>query len=203
MDIPLSSLVFTKPKKCGEYLVCKLEKKSEMVIQFPKMIIKSFTSKNIELEFQNDNVYTKKVYNHLSELDQFVIDYIFKNSEEWFGKEIPLDSINIMYNKFIKAPRTSESRCFLNLSIAKTSEFMDKLEEPLTPQELKENSILESIAKLKYLVFSKDTAFFQWEIVSAKMTTKVSKVKSYGFIEDPEDTYLSDSDSELEINSFF
>ena len=120
MEIPLSSLVFTKPKKCGEYLVCKLEKKSELVIQFPKMIIKSFTSKNIELEFQNDNVYTKKVYNHLSELDQFVIDYIFKNSEEWFGKEIPLDSM-----------------------------------------------------------------------------------KSYGFIEDPEDTYLSDSDSELEINSFF
>ena len=58
---------------------------------------------------------------------------------------------------------------------------------------------------MKYIVFSKDSSFVQWEILTGKMEKKVLKVPKNGFVEDPEDRDIpeDDSDDEPEINSFF
>ena len=115
----LDNLIFTKPKKYGEYMISKIKYPmdsvtDDMLIQFPKMTITSKTDKNIELEFNNDTKYNSEIYNFLSKLDNFILTYINTHSSEWFGKEIPESSLKQMYNSFIKPPKTSENKCTIS-----------------------------------------------------------------------------------------
>jgi hypothetical protein len=204
----LESLVFTKPKKTGDFLVCKIKypEFEGFKLQFPKMKIVSETPslKNVELEFTSDAGYNKKIYNYLSKLDELTLAHIVKNSEEWFGKTIPHENIHQMYNKFIKAPKTSENRCTLNFSFSKSKIILDKKNEPVDFEDLKQGSNIEIIAQLKYLIFSKDTAFVNWEINTVKLyKNKILRVPKFGFIEDPDDCTVQESDEEIEINSFY
>jgi hypothetical protein len=110
-----------------------------------------------------------------------------------------------MYNKFIKAPKSSENNCTLNFSLSKNKQFVNHKDEPLEVVDLCKNAVLQVIAEMKYVVFSKDTAFVQWEILTGKMQKKIHRVPRNGFVEDPEDKSVEkdDSDDEPEINSFF
>ena len=161
--------------------------------------------KTVELEFKSDHGYSKKVYNTLSKLDTVLTEYISSKSEEWFEKKIPTSSVSQMYNSFIKAPKTSENKCTLNFSFSKNKEFVNHRGEPIEVSDILKNSTLQVIAEMKYVVFSKDSSFVQWEILTGKMQKKVLKVPKNGFVEDPEDCDLpkDDSDDEPEINSFF
>jgi hypothetical protein len=205
--VNLDSLIFTKPKKHGDFLVCKIKypESEGFKLQFPKMkIVSESPNKFIELEFTSDAGYNKKIYNYLSKLDDFVIKYVTDNSEEWFGKKIPQENIHQMYNKFIKAPKTSESKCTLNFCLSKTSDIIDKKNESLETSDLKKDSVIECIAQMKYVVFSKDTCFVNWEICTAKVYKKILRVPKYGFIEDPDDCTLEKSDDEeIDVNSFY
>jgi hypothetical protein len=230
MDLQLDSFIFTKPKKHGDYLVCKVkyitkgtesdvdaEGESECVevpvtLQFPKMkVVGTPTLKNIELEFKSSDGYSKKVYNFLSTIDNHIVNYVTSHSEEWFGKKIPEESISQMYNRFIKSPKTSENGCTINLS-CKTkrnelvTQIINRKDEPVDFCDICSPDILECIAEMKYIIFSKDTCFVQWEICTAKHYKKIMKVAKYGFIEDPDDfsrQVEENSDDELEIHSFF
>jgi hypothetical protein len=203
---------FTKPKKNGDYLVSKVKYNNlDFKVQFPKMSINNDpTLKNIELEFISESSYNKKVYNFLSRLDEFIVEYITSNTQEWFGKKIPSESICQMYNKFIKAPKTSENKCTINFSFNHKknilqSSLLNKKNEELDLCDLKKEMYLECISQLKYIIFSKDNAFVIWEICTAKVYNgRVSRVPGYGFIEDPEDQEIKvESDEELDVNSFF
>jgi hypothetical protein len=198
MDTNLESLIFKKPKKCGDYFVCKLG--DPMVLQFPKMILTGITDKNMELEFISDSTkYYREVYDYLTKLDDHIINYIYEHSKEWFNKKIPLTNIKQMYNKFIKSPKTSESKCTLTFALNNDAVLIDNKKNVLEMSDFKDSDTIECISQLKYIVFSKDTCFITWELQSAKKYTKIEKVVKYGFIDDHE----SDSDSE-ELNfSFF
>ena len=57
---------------------------------------------------------------------------------------------------------------------------------------------------MKYVVFSIDTCFVNWEICTAKIYKKLLRVPKYGFIEDPDDRTLEKSDDEeIDVNSFY
>ena len=198
---------FAKPKRYGDYYFCKIKNKA---IQFPKMKIINSNSKNMELEFINDKLYNKEVYNFLSKLDYLIVETISTNSEQWFGKSIPIDSIGSMYNKFIKAPRTSENGCSIKLDfkIRKSgleTELIDKNNNSIDLDCFVVNNFAECISQLKYIIFSKDTCYITWEILVAKLyTPRKIKVKKYGFIPDVDDKVIhSDSDEESILSSFF
>jgi len=195
----LNNIQFTKPTKQGEYLVSKIkynsEKSTRLTLQFPKMKIKDIVgSKNIELEFLDNNSYTKKIKKFLSELDTFIIDTVSSNSQEWFDKKLTSDKIQGMYNKC--------NVDTVKFSVNKSSEIVYK-NEKLDITELKKESLLESISKMKYLIFSKDTCFVSWEMCTSKYYKKTNKIPKFGFIEDPDDQAIMDSDSEDESLSFF
>jgi hypothetical protein len=203
MDTNIESLFFKKPKKCGDYFICKIS--NDVVIQFPKMTISSINLKGMELEFISDSTkYYREVYDFLSRLDDHVLNHVSENIEEWFGKKIPSQNIKQMFNKFIKSPRTSESKCTLNFLFkppGKETTVIDNKQNVLELSDLKESETVECISQLKYIVFSKDTCFTTWELQSAKKYIRIEKVAKYGFIEDPESESDSDSD---ELNfSFF
>ena len=205
----LESLVFSKPKKHGDFMVCKIKypdsENGLFKLQFPKMKVVSETPsvKNVELEFTSESGYNKKIYNYLSKIDDITVAHITNNSEEWFGKTIPHENIHQMYNKFIKSPKTSDNRCTINFSFNKNNVILDKRNEPLDFDEIKKDTLVECIAQMKYLIFSKDSAFVNWEICTAKVYKKLLRVPKNGFIEDPDDRILEDSDDDIDVNSFY
>ena len=204
MDLTLENIVFLKPKKYSEYLVSKVRCSDEdFVIQFPKMIISDISEKSMELEFTNN---FKEMYNFLKKLDTFIINNVQINSEEWFGKIIPADSIKKMYNSFIKAPKSTDNKCNLNFGfkIHKNQNktlFLDKKGNEIDFSQLTKNETVECIAQLKYIFFSKDTCFPAWELISLKLYKKIEKVPKFGFIDDPDDKIVNvESDDESDIN---
>jgi len=214
----LNNIIFTKPKKYTDYLVSKVKynnesgdlEPQELVVQFPKMIISDQPSeKNIELEFTNSKGYNKEMYNFLRNLDQFIIKKVQSSSEDWFEKEIPIESVKKMYNSFIKAPRTTDSKSNINFSFKinkgkVTTLFFDRKGNEIEYSQFKKDEIVECIAHFKYIFFSKDTCFPVWELVSSKLHKKIEKVPKFGFIDDPEDRPKVESDDEqFENPNFF
>lgn len=224
MNCLIDKIIFSKPKKHGEHLICKVKyddpESQDLVVQLPKMkVVDDFIQdstnqldvpKNVGLEFvSNKSKYNKEVYDFLSKLDDYIITFIHKNSLEWFGKEIPLDFLGKMYNKFIKAPKDSESQCTMNFSLKKNKGkldcvLMDNKKNELDLIDFKKGSSVECITQLKYIVFSKDTCFTIWELCNIKLYKKVSRVPKFGFIDDSSEVNNQDSISDFEEDySFF
>jgi hypothetical protein len=198
-------LFFTKPKKNGDYLISKVQyEKNALVVQFPKMKLLTVSEKSIELEFISDSGYSKKMYTFLSSLDSFIVKNLSEKSEEYFDKKIPIDYLSQMYNKFIKAPKEVDSKCTLHFTL-KGSTFLDRKNNEIELSEINPGDLLEPISKMKYIVFSKDSCFVNWEIQTCKVHQTISKVKPFGFVEDPDDITIDpESDSEIEepVNFF-
>jgi hypothetical protein len=222
MNSLIDKIIFSKPKKHGEHLICKVKydepENPDLVLQLPKMkVVDDFIQsegtelpKNVSLEFLNNkSKYNKEVYDFLSKLDDYIINFIHKNSLEWFGKEIPLDSLSKMYNKFIKAPKDSDSQCTMNFSLKKDKGklecvLMDNKKNELDLIDFKKDSSVECITQLKYIIFSKDTCFTIWELCNIKLYKKVKRVPKFGFIDDSSDVNNQESISDIEEDySFF
>lgn len=225
----LENIKFSKPKKYKneEYYISKvkyskLSSNNELItdnnllLQFSKMNISSGyseSSNKVELEFINNKYnkyskYSNKVYNFLSKLDNHIIDTIHNNSEEWFEKKIPLENVKLMYNSFLKAPKSSENNPSMVFSINNNgTTFYDHKNNDLSFSDFKTSLQTESIVHLKYLMFSKDNCFTIWELISSKICKqKMNKVPKYGFIDDPLDFNTQEVESDNEdiiIKSFF
>jgi len=198
-DINVDLITFSKPKKSGEYLVSKI--KCSENLQFPKMTVSADpTHKGLELEFKNQTGYNKKVYDVLVKIDKTIMNVISDKSLEWFDKKIPLDALEKMYKPFI-----NESKINLTFETKKTeilTNFIDSKNETLGYQDIVKGSVVECIAQMKYIVFSKETSFVVWQVDCVKLHKKINRVPRYGFIEDPDDNHTN-SDDEVEIYSFF
>jgi hypothetical protein len=148
-------------------------------------MLSSDYGKTIELEFMNNNGYNNKVKEFLSKFDEFITNHMSNKSDEWFGKNIPVENILQMYKKTVCDNK-------IRFIISK-GEIINRNNENLETTEIVKGVILECICQLKYIVFTKDSCFLHWEICTAKLHKKVSRVKKFGFIDDPNDQ----SDDEL------
>ena len=195
----LESLHLSKPKRHSEYYYSRVKYSlnKELInvnIQLPMMKMTNINNKGITVEFMSTHSeYSKKCYNFLSNLESIIIDNIIKNTTEWFGKEIPMESIKKMYHPFLKAPKNAESNVSIDININK-SKFYDSKNREILLDDITNNLNSECICYLKYLVFSKDTAFLVWDLLSCKVYKKTNRVKQYGFIEDPEDFTQEDTE---------
>jgi len=207
--VDLEKISMSKPKKNGLYMVSKPKySDNELIIQMPKMNLSLESSEEntqVFLDFLNKKEYSKKVYDFLNTLDSKIILIIFKNSEEWFGKKIPMEKLTEMYsgtliNIFSESNETerkeTSTRIKVNINKKETS-LVDKKNNELELSDYKNNSTVECICRLKYIVFSKDKCVPVWEIVVMKLIVKVNRVPKNAFIEDN-----SDNDS-IEEYSFF
>jgi hypothetical protein len=178
----ISSFTFSKPKKVGDHMISKIKNKDgeNIFVQFPRMLVVSEeNSKNVQLEFTAQTGYNKKVDTFLDDLDNHVIDYVTKNSEDWFGKKV---KVSKMYKR---------KQLQFNLSKAEITYKGEEVEH------VNKGVKLECIAQLKYIVFSKDSSFVSWEINTAKMHKKVLRVGKFGFVDDPDDKGDISDDDEI------
>ena len=189
------SFIFQKPKKYKnqEIMAGKIKNRNNenVIVQFPKMKVAE-RDKLVELEFVNQSGYNKKVNAFLSKLDDFVVEYISRESEKWFGKTIPVENVKQMYTPCVKENK-------IKVVFDKTNSHLTdaKSETPLDSSEIVENVTLESICLLKYLIFTKDTCFLQWEICTSRVHKKYQRVPLFGFIEDNDDNMDSDEEETI------
>jgi hypothetical protein len=127
---------------------------------------------------------------------------LFNNIKNNFDN-ISMENIINMYNKFIKAPKTTENQSTMNFNINKKCVFIDKKNNELDLSEISLDSEVECISQLKYIMFSKDNCFTIWEMQSAKIHRKINKVPAYGFIEVEEPDSENDEVDVEEIIKFF
>ena len=92
-----------------------------------------------------------------------------------------------------------------HFNCGKVTELLNTKNEQIDFTDLKKGAVLEIIAQLKYIVFSKDTSFVTWEVTCAKLHKRVNRVPKFGFIEDPEDCsqIVESEDEEIEVHTFF
>jgi len=210
------NIVFTKPRKYGEYLVSRIKylkdsEKQDLLVQFPKMTLLSdfvVGSKNTTLEF-TDSRYSKQTVEFIKGLEDFIVGHIVSNSEEWFGKQIPEISVKRMYTSCLIDPVDSDHFNTMNITLKNNKghldmELVDKKNNVMDIDDFKQGNLIECLGKMKYLIFSKESSFLTWEVCTAKLHKKVAKVPKFGFVEDPDEPDEVESDSEAEIvHSFF
>ena len=194
----IETFQFSKPKKYKktDFMVSKIKNKNKdpVLIQFPKMKIKELEDSKLSMEFVNETGYTKKVVSFLSKLDTFIVNYIVTQSEAWFDKSIPLENVKNMYKKddFVRFVYDKSK-----------TQVLDKKNEPQSIDELQIGVTVECIAHLKYIVFTKDTCFFHWEICTAKLYKQLLRVPKFGFVEDTLDNSDNELSDEENIVTFF
>jgi len=208
-SIDVKKITLNKPKKNELFMVSKPKYSgNELIIQLPKMKLVLGDSENstninipVLLEFLNKTRYSKKVYDFLTILDSYLIEYIFKNSEDWFGKKIPVEKITEMYSGSVTTDSEGAECTRIKVNIKKKDTTLtDKKNNELELSDYKNNSTVECICRLKYIIFSKDKCVPVWEMVVMKMILKVNRVPKNAFIDEEE----NNSDNEpIEEYSFF
>jgi len=208
-SVDLEKISLSKPKKNGLYMVSKVKYSgNELTIQLPKMkLVLSDSITSVFLEFLNKKDYSKKVYDFLNTLDSKLILTICNNTEEWFDKKIPMEKLTEMYshtliNIFSESSDSERKEISTKIKVninKKETILIDKKNNELELSDYKNNSTVECICRLKYIIFSKDKCVPVWEMVVMKLIPKVNRVPKNAFIEEE---YNSDNDA-IEEYSFF
>lgn len=101
-----NNLTFSKPEKVRNIYYSHINNNNKpLFIQTCRLEIltnmKNLDTKepSIELKISSDNL---EFYEFLNKIDNLFIQETFKNSKNWFNKEIPLDVIDDMYKRIIK-----------------------------------------------------------------------------------------------------
>ena len=108
-DVDISKINYIKPEKNGQSYFAPVnygDTLSPLYIQTPKLICKTNISDikdkkipYLDLEIPNGKL---NIYDFLLSLDDQNIKTTVKKSNEWFGKELPLEAIDDMYKRTTK-----------------------------------------------------------------------------------------------------
>jgi len=158
--IQLSSLKINKPSKKGEYLISKVrysksEKVGKFYIQFPKMKTVTISEHTLTFELENaESKYSKQSFDFFKEIGESIINVVHQNCLEWFGKEIPVETLReSMYSDFVK-----DSLITLDYSL-KTCSVLDKKDNPVVFNELQQGIKCDCIGHIKNITFTKESFY--------------------------------------------
>lgn len=108
-DVDVNKINYLKPEKNGQSYFAPInygDTLSPLYIQTPKLICKTNISdvKEKKIPYLDLEIPTGKlnIYDFLLSLDDQNIKTTVKKSNEWFGKEIPLEAIDDMYKRTTK-----------------------------------------------------------------------------------------------------
>lgn len=140
---------------------------------------------------------TEPVLNFFLNFEKNNIQTTFKNSEEWFGKEMPQDIIETNYLSII---RLDSKRSYVRFSIPVEENncgvnVYNQFKERVNPDDVIPGSDIWLILHCKGLVVGKRNLCFEWQVEQVKFHTKQGN--PYMFIED------EDEDVEIMENPFY
>lgn len=192
-----SSCCFTQPtKEENTYHSTMLNNGIPVFIQLPKL-------KTINgIHWHDNRCYldlelTKPVLDFFLNFEKNNIQTTFKNSEKWFGKEMPLD---IIESNYLSVIRLDSKKSYVRFSIPVINNeqcgvnVYNQFKERANPDDIIPNTDIWVILRCKGLVVGKRNLCFEYQVEQIKFHTKQGN--PYMFIDDDnEDVEIMDNET--------
>ena len=218
-DVVIDKINYTKPEKNGQSYFSSIsygDSLNPFYIQTPKLISKTNISDMVgkKVPYLDVEVPSGKmnIYDFLLSLDDNNIKTTVKESEDWFGKEIPLQAIDDMYRRTTKPfKKNTAPHIRLRLPLIKNEIKCGVYNQNrifIGTDEVKEGSEVVLILHIRGLKILKNTYYCDCYITQIKLfqekESKFNIIKDYSILddEDEEEKELGDIFSEEIYNSF-
>ena len=218
-DVVIDKINYTKPEKNGQSYFSSIsygDSLNPFYIQTPKLVSKTNISDMVgkKVPYLDVEVPSGKmnIYDFLLSLDDNNIKTTVKESEDWFGKEIPLQAIDDMYRRTTKPfKKNTAQHIRLRLPLIKNEIKCGVYNQNrifIGTDEVKEGSEVVLILHIRGLKILKNTYYCDCYITQIKLfqekESKFNIIKDYSILddEDEEEKELGDIFSEEIYNSF-
>ena len=218
-DVKIENINYTKPEKNGQSYFSSIsygDALNPFYIQTPKLICKTNISEmnGKKVPYLDVEVPSGKmnIYDFLLSLDDNNIKKTVNKSEEWFGKELPLQAIDDMYRRTTKPfKKNTAPQIRLRLPLIKNEIKCGVYNQNrifVGTDEVKEGSEVVLILHIRGLKILKTTYYCDCYVTQIKLfqekESKFNIIKDYSILddEDEEEKELGDIFSEEIYNSF-
>ena len=210
-DVKVEKINYTKPERNGQSYFSAIsygDGLNPLYIQTPKLICKTNISdmKSKKVPYLDVEVPSGKmnIYDFLLSLDDNNIKTTVKKSEEWFGKEIPLQAIDDMYRRTTKPfKKNTAPHIRMRLPLIKNEIKCGVYNQNrifVGADEVKEGSEVVLIIHVRGLKVLKTSYYCDCYITQIKLfqekDSKFNIIKDYSVIDDEEE-------EDEEINDIF
>ena len=201
-DVDINKINYTKPEKNGQSYFSSIsygDTLKPLYIQTPKLISKSNISdmKNKKIPYLDVEVPHGKmnIYDCLLSLDDNNIKTTVKKSDEWFGKDIPLEVIDDMYRRTTKPFKKNTCPTLrLRLPVIKNEIKCGVYNQKrifIGTDQVKDNVEVVLILHVRGLKILKSSYYCDCYITQIKVfqdtETKFNIIKDYSIIDDDDD----------------
>ena len=217
LEIDSKKINYGKPEKQGLIYYAPINYNNEpFYLQTPKMICKSdgneiVTKKNTALDLETLNT-DYSFYDFLLNFDEKNIKETFKNNQEWFNKDIPLEIIDDMYKRICK-PAKKDSKPIFSFKVPVQKEkvqcqIYDQKKTCIEVGKINLGTEIICIIHIKGLKFLKQHYYCDCYISQIKVfldkVNKFSILDSYAFDDkEEEEAEIADLESDLRLNEEF
>ena len=204
-DIDVNEIKFSSPEKVkgGSYISVPKYNNEPIYIQTPRLINKGITKSeqrcSIELELDNTHL---NFYEFITNVDDFNIVEIQKNSLEWFKTEFPLDVVEEFYKSPVKMARSKKAPSLkVKVPLSRGSidcNIYNNDNQLINYSQIKENSKVLTVLHFYGLRFLKQQVICEWVPLQIKVfDCAISSGQKYMI----DDSLLSDYEDNNEENN--
>jgi hypothetical protein len=212
-SIDITQISYSSPTKVkgGSYMSIPTYQGKKIFIQTPRLlnnngILKTDNRSSIELEFDKSHW---NFYEFITDIDDFNIIQIQKNSETWFNKEFPLDIVEDFYKSPVKVGRGKKPPCLkLKVPISRgeiSCSIYDKGNQLIRYNDIPNQSKILCVLWLSGLRFLKQQVICEWHPIQLKVffnnnNPRPSYVINDSLLSDDEHEYHEHESNEHESN---
>ena len=204
-EIDVNNIEFSNPLKVkgGSYVSVPKYENEPIYIQTPRLLNKGFnkTDQRCSLELELDNTHLS-FYDFVTNVDDFNIIEIQKNSSVWFNQEFPLDVVEEFYKSPVRMARSKRAPSLrIKVPLSKGNidcNIYNKNNKLINYTQVKENSKVLTVLHFYGLRFLKQQVICEWVPVQIKVFQDDDKGIQQSYIID--DSLLSDNE-EVEVNT--
>jgi hypothetical protein len=204
-DIDVNNIMFSDPEKIkgGSYISIPKYNSNPIYIQTPRLVNKGLTKneQKCTLELELDNTHLN-FYEFITNIDDFNIVNIQKNSLEWFKQEFPLDVVEEFYKSPVKMARSKKAPSLkVKMPLSKGNidcNIYNNQNQLINYSQIKDNSKVLTVLHFYGLRFLKQQVICEWVPVQIKIFDDTKDYNDNYLIDD---SLLSDhEDNDLENN---
>lgn len=159
--------------------------KNSFLIQTSHLTIQSIKDKIITVSVDTDNF---SFYDIIVQLDDHNLASTYKNSKDWFNKELPMDVLENMYRRMSKPFKKGEIPLLdFKLPTKPKCQIYDQSNKKIDITDIVEGSTIIGILNIKGLKFLKRDYYCEMYLSQIKLTNPIEKpISTKCLIEDNE-----------------
>lgn len=173
-DIILTKLYFND--KQNHYQLKILSNDDKLEFKTPKMKLNEVNNSYITLEFLKNN---NKFYDFMFELNNHIVQEIYKNSQSLFDIDLTLDNVKNLFVGNIDLPPNLSCHPVIKLNVSNSCQVYDKDDSLIELLDLENNCEVECIISAKKIIFKKNRFYIDYKVKSISIKNYVHNCTSY------------------------